>query len=340
MQKQRRYSVYGLCVQTDYQFSTPMASESFESEPTLVFSCELARSERMPSADNCFFSSAERNRYGESLVELYVKQGGVLMRFPRIAEFHLYPGEIVCRLYNPDWGYMVELCLLGHVLAYYLELNGVIALHAGAVGIGGQAVLFAADRTGGKSTLVASLVQAGFPLLADDIAALECGNEKVKCRPSFPQLKLTPDQVDRFTKTADRYPLVHPEFQKLNVPADRVGPVAAVGLPVACLYLLERQACLAEPFAEVEIELFQPGEATIKLVRHSFLAQGIDKMCPRHRLADTRWGNDGRDESPFASKRLQRLAGISSTVCVKRLRYSSGYNMLPVVHQAILADLS
>ncbi|MGL6214466.1 MAG: hypothetical protein ACRC19_11425, partial [Billgrantia desiderata] len=154
--------------------------------------------------------SPTKNRFGEPDLEIYAVAGGSLMRFPRVADFLVAPGRIDCRLQDGEVGFMVDLYLLGDVLSYYLEMTGVSALHAGAVAHEGQAVLFAADRTGGKSTLVTYLVAAGFHLLADDISALEPSDAWVTCRHAFPQLKLTPEQAQRFLGSADGFEPVHP----------------------------------------------------------------------------------------------------------------------------------
>lgn len=172
-----RYRVFGLCLETAYPFRTPMTTASPEAESELLFDCQIVCDSRDLSASYCLYRSSGKNVHGESAVQLYVTTTSYIMRFPRVADFVLRPGIITCELCDPECDYLVEVCLLGHVMAYYLELTGVAALHAGAVAVSvgttEGAVVFVAERTGGKSTLVASLVDAGFPLLADDIAALE-----------------------------------------------------------------------------------------------------------------------------------------------------------------------
>lgn len=331
-----RYWIYGLCLETAYRFRTPLTVAPATATCDLRFLCvpgDLGGSDSdtaVPPSADALYLSQERNWCGEHVLEIYATADGRLMRFPGVADFLVSPGRIVCRLHNAELGFMVDLCLLGHVMSYYLEMTGVSALHAGAVVHDGQAVLFAADRQGGKSTLVTSLVAAGFPLLADDIAALEPSAEKVFCRHAFPQLKLTPQQALRFVGSAEGFELVHPDFPKLSVPADRVGSIATQALQVARIYLLERRAPDDADVA-IRMEALGPGEALIQLVRHSFLAEALGE----HGTVGARGG----ELETAVRVRFQRLAAIARNMVVKRLCYPSGYHHLPEVHRAVLADL-
>ncbi len=333
-----RYVLFGFCLETEYRFRTPMTMAPPGSPVDVRFHLVQLPQVQAFDAAACLFKSAAENHHGESSVQGYVTSTGVAMRFPRVADFRLSPGEIRCELRDPELAFMVEICLLGHVMAYYLELCGMAALHAGAVVQGDKAVLFAADRTGGKSTMVTSLVEAGFPLLADDISALVWEDGSVQCRHGFPQMKLTPEQVARFVSEGEDFPLVHPSFAKLSVPADRVGPIVSTPLPVACIYLLQRYVPgqQAGEGARVRIEPVPAGEAMIQLIRHAFLANllGNHAACPLLTPPPAGVEND------LTSSRFQHLARIARSVAVKRLCYPSGYEHLPAVHRAIAADLA
>ncbi|MFQ3788168.1 hypothetical protein [Halomonas sp. A29] len=326
-----RYWVYGLCLETTFRFRAPLTVAPATAACDLYFLCVQAGDDTVPSADDVLYLSREKNWCGEHVLEIYVTAEGSLMRFPGVADFLVSPGRIVCRLHDAELGFMVDLCLLGHVLSYYLEMTGVSALHAGVVAHDGQAVLFAADRQGGKSTLVASLVAAGFPLLADDIAALEPCEAGVLCRHAFPQLKLTPQQARRFVGADEGFDLVHPDFPKLSVPADRVGSIARESLQVARIYLLERRAP-EDSDVTIRMEPLGAGESLIQLVRHSFLAEVLGECKAAA-------GGNGGEQEEVIRMRFNRLAAIARAVVVKRLCYPSGYQYLPEVHRAVLADL-
>ncbi|WP_416137112.1 hypothetical protein ACM26W_11400 [Halomonas sp. HK25] len=325
----KRYVLFGFCLESSHDFRTPMTDAEPGCIPDLCFHLVRVEACRSLEAAPCLVQSREKNREGESAVQCYAQPYGVLMRFPGVADFLLSPREIRCELTDPSLHYLVEICLLGHVMAYYLELSGRVALHAGAVVGSERAVLLAGDCAGGKSTLVASLVEAGWPLLADDISALEVHGDTPLCRHGFPQMKLTPEQVRRFVGEVGDLPRVHPAFEKLSVPAASVGSVVSTALPVAAIFLLERRAAQGA----VSIEPISPGEALIQLVRHSFLAQ----LLADH--AECRLLGQGGHGGTLQASRFHLLSRIAGTVPVRRLCYPSGYQYLPALHRALEDDL-
>ncbi len=343
----QRYRVYGLTVETEFRFRTPMIRSSSMratggAARQVRFSVREPKRQRVLSSASLIYAGSEKNRFDESVVQLYAAGDLQLMRFPRIADFAISRGEIVCELHDPQFEYMIEICLLGHVFAYYLELYGCAALHAGAVALEEHAVLFVADRGTGKSTLVASLLQIGCSLIADDIAALDASEGTVRCRPGYPQMKLTAEQLSRDLGTASEFPRVHPDFDKLSVPVEALGRFCETTLPVGCIYVLERvekepvkpapgtpagRTLQTSPGASSGVcsfNLLSPGEALVNLVRHSFLAE----------LLEQRADGDGLRE-----RRLRRLGSIVQAVPVKRLRVASGLEMLAGVQAAVRDDL-
>lgn len=83
--------------------------------------------------------------------------------------------------------------LLGGVMGVYLYTRGVMCLHASGVVIERTAALILGASGRGKSSTTASLVQRGFPLLTDDIAALDFQPGAVFVQPGYQHLRLWPD---------------------------------------------------------------------------------------------------------------------------------------------------
>ncbi len=321
-----RYSIYGLCIETDYRFCTPLGHDRGIRDDVVRFTYrgpvrerELRRAERI-------WLSAERNRYGESGVQLYSAGARYIMRFPRVADFIISSETIECELFDRRFRYMVEICLFGHVLAYFLELAGITVVHSGAVVVDDRAVLLVGDHGSGKSTLVASLVGSGFPLLSDDIAAVETAPGAIICNAGPPRLKLNTEQLDRFVGSGEGFRDVHPAFDKRSVPVDALGDYHADSVPVASIYLLHRETNYEQHDSGVSIGAspvslcrLSPGAALVELVQHSFLAELLDASVSR----------EGR---------LRRLARIAAQVPVKRVRFTSGYDHLARVGEAIIGD--
>jgi hypothetical protein len=87
--------------------------------------------------------------------------------------------------------------LLGPALVLALALRGTWCLHASAASFRGQLIAFLGESGQGKSTLAAYLTASGGPdwrLVADDILPATMGAGGLLAWPSFPQLKLPPQQ--------------------------------------------------------------------------------------------------------------------------------------------------
>jgi|GEM_PF-1866112 len=339
----RGFDVFGLRLVSEYRFRTPLVSCGAQTDgrttPVVRFSFEQRATPELPTGAVPVYASPDRNSFGESGLQLYAGSAGRIMRFPRVADFVLAPGSIECALCDSRLEYMVEVLLFGHVLAYYLELSGLSAVHAGAVAVDERAVLLLGDRGAGKSTVLASLLQSGDGLLADDIAALEVHRDGVICRWGFPQLRLVPEQLSAFGADARSFNRFHPGFEKRSVPAEQLGAFASQAGPVAAAYVLERlpagerSEAPREPRTPREhpvpgIETIAPSEALLQLVRHSFLSSELEKH-------DTP-GFDGLD---LRIARFRRLSAIAERVPVFRLRYETGYSLLPSVCSALRASV-
>lgn len=314
--KTYRYLIYNLCVESDFRLRTPLVEPSPDTPPDLCLTG--ARSRRLPDLPDSarVYASALTNHFGESAIELYRLGSREVVRFPRAADFELRSGQVVCTLTSAQYQHMLDIWLLGYVLTYYLERRGAVAIHAGAVQIDGSVALMVADAGCGKSTLVAAMVQAGLPLVADDISVLEYDNRGVACRSGYAQIKLTPDQARFFVGGAKGRRRVHPEFAKLSVAAADLGSVACGTFPVQRIYTLNRTAAAEVP---ASVEPLGSAEALLLLVRHSFLAELVAA-------------------AGLGADRLKRLADIVRSVPLKRLTFADGYEHLPLVRDALVAD--
>ncbi len=310
-----RFQLFGFETLSDWDLATSMAASRPAAASDLSFRCRPDVGQA--AAGQALYLSDTLNASGEPAIQLFdMGESTWLMRFPGVADFLLRAGEIECRLVDPALAYMVDVLLLGHVMACYLERQGVLALHAGALVVGHRAVLLAGDKGAGKSSMVTSMATAGFPLMADDIAAVEESGGRVLCRSAFPQVKLTPEQLERFAPGRPAaYSRFHPSFTKLSVPAADLGSFDPGPRPVGAIYLLERGG------GEVTtIETLPPARAVVALVQHSFLADI---------LADTSLARD----------RFAHLVRVARAVPVKRLSYPDGFHHLDDVHAAIQRDM-
>ena len=309
------YSLFGFDIATNFRFRTPM--ESSDRPADLRFERILVERPRDLDPATQVYACDELNELGESTVSLFLRDENDVMRFPRVADFIIRADAITCELLNPEYEFMVDICLLGHVFGYFLERSNITAVHAASIAINGQAALFIANRGGGKSTLAASFLRAGFPLISDDISPLENRDGALICRRAYPQIKLTPEQAAEFMSVPREFPLVHPAFRKQSVPVSAIGTFAPHPLPVGAVYLLDRRQ---DATGTVQIEPVSPGEGLIELIKNSFVTEITEA-------------------TPLRESRMQRLGQLLRIVQVKRLQYPTSFERLPEVHQAVLRDL-
>ncbi len=364
-ERERLYGLFGFGVLSDYRFRTPMADSAPGSPVSLRFRRVVRECTFRPSSADCIHRSALTNRFNESAFQVYRDNAATLIRFPRIADFSVYEDEILCVLPDSRLEHMVEICLLGHVFAYYLESRGILALHGGAVAVRDQAVLFLADRGIGKTSIVTAMVAAGHRLLADDLAAIELASggpdildeaegdfskpvstladradrEYIVCRPAFPQLKLNPDQLRRYLplsqgSNGSELPLVHPGFDKRSVPVETLGRFACEALPVARIYILERH------------DRGDHHEGAQHNRTRRTPTVNLDPVCGgtallqllRHSFLSELF-EEGSSCSERRAQRLAQLGRVVTAVPVRRLCYPSGYEHLPALLSAIETDL-
>lgn len=87
----------------------------------------------------------------------------------------------------------VAVYLRGPVLGLVLRLRGILCLHASAIAAGDGAIAILGEAGAGKSTTAAGFLELGFPLLADDVAALDDDGDVFRVRAGYPRLNLWPD---------------------------------------------------------------------------------------------------------------------------------------------------
>ncbi len=313
----RFYHLFGLDLASEFPFVSPLVPGS----PPAALTITLTRQPlATASREHLVYRSPFRTADGEPAALLYRQDTCELLCFPGLADFHLRPGWIACGspAVSPDHLAVVEIRLLGPVLAYWLERLGHPALHASAVIVDGRAVAFLSSEGGGKTGIAAALMQeAGCPLLTDDIAALEEREGVFFVRPGYPQMRMWPDAAGHFLGAFEHLPLVHPRLSKRRVPVGLSGGPASLGrfhgspAPLAAIFLPERRN---EP--EIEIRPIPPAAAVIELLRHSFTPHMVEA-------------------AGLQPVRLDTLARVAGAVPLYRLSYPSGFEHLPRVVESV-----
>ncbi len=132
--------------------------------------------------------------------------------------------------------------LLGPVLGFVLRLRRVTCLHASAVAIGDEAIVFVGTAGAGKSTIAAAFAEQGYPVLSDDIVALWDRDGSFFVQPGYPRLRLWPSSVDSLYGPEGTLPRLTPTWNKRYLDLTRGNyQFQREPLSLAAVYLLQER---------------------------------------------------------------------------------------------------
>ncbi len=309
-----RYRLFGLTVTCNFYWTTSLPVSK---QPVDLILSLLGHPFIEDTVSPPLYVSALRDRDGASLGSLYRELQGEILRFSRAGDFRIRPERIDG--YVPDQERALsELRLLGPVMSYWFELRGLPTLHASAVAMNSHAIAFVSRHGGGKSGIAGAMVQAGLPLLTDDLLVLEEQKDRWEARPAYPEMRMWPDEASHFVGPPESLPLVQSDSEKRRVAIGNggFGSFQDVSAPLSCIYLASRRK---ETDGAIEIQPVSRSEALIELVRHSFSPHLVEA-------------------AGLQPARLDRLAGLVRNVPVRRLIYPSGFERLPEVVEIVLGS--
>ncbi len=165
--------------------------------------------------------------------------------------------------------------LLGPVLGFILRLRGVTCLHASVVGINDKAVTIIGVAGAGKSTTAASFARMGYPILTEDVAAVDDEGDRFLIRPGYPVIRLWPSSVEMLFGEPDALPLMTPNWDKRYLDLMKDGfTFQKESLPLGAVYFLQERT--ADPSAPI-IEPVAPSVGLIDLVTNAYTNYLLDK---------------------------------------------------------------
>jgi hypothetical protein len=206
--------------------------------------------------------------------------------------------------------------LLGQVLSFSLLSRGYEPLHATAVVIDGHAIAFLGDCGYGKSTLGAAFVARGFPMLTDDMLALEPRDGRWLAHGGPPRLKLFPS-IARRVLARQNGSRLNPGTAKVVLPLTS-SQATNRALPLRAVYVLPDPDSGRRAPTRIRIARVAPQQAFVEVIRSAFNLIQVDRT---------------RLENQFAT--ATRLA---NEVPVRRLAYPRRLSSLNAVCEAVVAD--
>lgn len=127
--------------------------------------------------------------------------GEILIRPPDIGRFLLTaPGTVRIDPAPATVEKDLRAILFGSVLGAFIQMRGLLPLHASAVTFADGVVAFAGASGAGKSTMAAFLSERGHQTVADDVCVVDTAGAAPMVRPAIARLKLWGASMDALGK--------------------------------------------------------------------------------------------------------------------------------------------
>ncbi|MBU1233545.1 MAG: hypothetical protein KKC77_11690 [Proteobacteria bacterium] len=295
------FSAYALTIQSDIDLLIPTIQTSSAPDITIHFGTN---------------SDVFKNRNWEGVWYEYKNSELLHLKWDILGSYRIQSGkEILIHPNEPVNHDNIRQPILGTIMAMALQQRGCIALHGSAVLMDKQVTIFVANKGEGKSTIAAWLNSQGFPLLSDDVCAMDYANgQDLSIRPAFPKIRLNPDVLQHFGENPDHYPQVHPKVNKRILDMDE--GFCSTAKPVGAI-------CVLETGDEFKLEQLNGMDAVKEILTHMLINrfpenQPLDlreeifsqvayltKSIPVYRLTRPR----DLELLPETTSLLQRMAG-------------------------------
>jgi hypothetical protein len=221
-------------------------------------------------------------------------------------EYHLSPGASLADF---------EHFLAGPVLGIAYQLRGGIALHAGAVVVGGKAIGFAAPHGFGKSTLAATLSTLGLPLLTDDVLPLRKSDAGWFAVHSLPRVKLWEDSLAALGHQPENFEHVTSWVPKRRVPiGSAFGTIAPDTAQLGTIYILDPRI----DDIEFSVATLNASDAVFALMANLYMPEALT--------------------TNRAARTFSDLCSVVETVPVRRISYQRTFETIATIRDCFLAD--
>jgi hypothetical protein len=207
-----------------------------------------------------------------------------LLRFPGLGDFFLSheSREIRCHPASRTPKRTIVHLLLDQVIPLFLNKWGRLVLHGSAVCGPSGAIAFVGVTGAGKSTLTASFVNHGFPLLTDDCLLLEENAGQLLVIPSYPGLRLWDDTISATLNRVKpaRCRVAHYTSKKRIGSRNSEFRFCVKPAPLKRMYILANLE-ETEHATKISIDPISPRDAIVELVKYAFKLDISDREMLR-----------------------------------------------------------
>ncbi|CAN5867785.1 hypothetical protein BH23GEM5_BH23GEM5_15640 [soil metagenome] len=309
----RAYRLYGLRIRSEWSLPAVVEAEAGEFDIELLegrpeWFNDASREAGIGGQDPAWYRYA---RLGD---------GSTYVRYRGLFEFLVSPdgSRIVGLPHAAADSESFHTHLLGQVLSLALLQRGIEPTHSTVMIVDGEAVGFLGDSGYGKSSLAATFLKAGNPLLTDDLLVISEEEERWIAHPGPPRIKLYPETARSILGDSVSGTRVHPQSPKLLVPLKP--PLAhEFATPLKALYVLPQPGTVPDD-EDVTIAAGAPQRACLELIKNTYNAVVASPERLQSQLA-------------FAGR-------LTTSIPVKFLSYRRDLRLLPAIREAILSDLA
>ncbi|MDJ0798464.1 MAG: hypothetical protein QNJ51_16860 [Calothrix sp. MO_167.B12] len=134
---------------------------------------------------------------------------------------------------------VLSLYILSEALGLILHQRNLLLIHASAILVDDQVIIFAGYPGAGKSTTAAAFAQVGYPVLSDDMVAIDVTPEHgVVVLPAFPQVKIWPASIEGLGYDSTNLDRLFPSSPKRVIRQFDNFPTQAI--PLSHIFFLEK----------------------------------------------------------------------------------------------------
>ncbi len=258
------YQAYGLGIHSELPIRELTPYPTAQADVTIRVGPEAQVTHDPPGDGPCAGATEHEARFA------WAKIGSFDVRKGRHIDIRPHPGvdrQILC------------LPLLGVVFGALLHQRDLVVLHASSVLIDGEAVAFAGGKGFGKSTQAAAMFRIGYPVLGDDVAAIELRNgEAPLLYPAYPSVHVWPHAARMLGDDPDHLPPLRAGGVKRALSVER--NFEARPVPLQAIYLLDFGSAPS-------IQQMKNTDAFARLLPHCYEARYFNHLdeTPRRLLA-------------------------------------------------------
>ncbi|NEO76414.1 hypothetical protein [Moorena sp. SIO4G3] len=222
------YQAYGLTIQSVF-----LLNELTKSKNTADIYIEKGKVKLPQLEPTSINRQGKEAHFGGNTQEAYLRWHG-------IATLLAKNGDTI--IVDPDSDDIdpqrLSLYILSEALGLILYQRGLFLLHASAVKIGEQVVIFAGCPGAGKSTTAAAFAKLGYTVVSDDMVAIDLNSgDKPMVYPAFPQIKIWPPTVEGLGYDISTLPTLYPGSRKRVIRKPENFPTQP--FPLAHIFFLE-----------------------------------------------------------------------------------------------------